>query len=102
MKVIVEGHLYELADMEENPGDPPQTLQFIHKTEIDGQFVTVTNGTTNEEVIAVLIDRIRYLDRKAHHLENTNALDYLEGALEALKRRTEERKMRGVEGTPKT
>lgn len=98
MKVISEGHLYELANMED--GSPEQRIQFIEKEKQGDAFVTVNNGTTNEEVLAMLIDRMRYLQLKASCRENAIVITKLEEALMWLEKRTSDRKKRGVEGTP--
>ena len=61
MQVITTGHKYELASFE---GGPAQTLQFIEKVptaEGSKELRTVNDGTTNEEVLKVLIDRLQYL-----------------------------------------
>jgi hypothetical protein len=97
MRTIVPGHQYYLNNFE---GPGKQILNFIQKEERDGKFVTVNNGTTNEEVIEALLDRLDFLDTKAPHQENRIAIEHLKSALAALNRRTEERKKRGVEGTP--
>lgn len=57
------------------------------------------NGTTNEEVIQLLIDRIRSLNVIMHSTHNEGALDFLEAAKAELNLRTHEREERGVEGT---
>lgn len=61
------------------------------------------NGTTNEEVIQVLIDRITSLNemqnRKFACRENSLAITKLEEALHWLNHRTAKRVARGVEGT---
>jgi hypothetical protein len=62
-----------------------------------------TNGTTNEEVIQVLIDRIASLnemeDGKYACRENEWAILHLKVALQCLELRTAKRLERGVEGT---
>lgn len=97
MQVVVPGHSYILKSMD---GTNSQFLQFIKKEPIDGEFVTVQDGTTNEEVLEVLIDRIKCLDNKASSPFNAKCLDHLKCALEQLNMRTIERQNRGVEGTP--
>lgn len=97
MKNITPGHMYYLANFE-GPGH--QILQFIQKEEVEGILVTINNGTTNEEVLEVLIDRLKFLNEKAHSVENDNAIENLVAALAELNRRTEGRKAREVEGTP--
>jgi hypothetical protein len=61
------------------------------------------NGTTNEEMIQILVDRIRSLnemqDRKFACRENSLAITHLEEALHWLESRTKARQSRGVEGT---
>jgi hypothetical protein len=61
------------------------------------------NGTTNENVIEILVDRIRSLnemqDRKYACRENSLAITHLEEALHWLQARTAARLTRGVEGT---
>lgn len=61
------------------------------------------NGTTNEEVIQVLVDRLDSLqamnDRKYACRENALAITHLQEALHWLQARTAARTARGVEGT---
>ena len=92
------GHVYELKDFE---GDTSQTLNFIKKEPIsDGstELKTVMNGTTNEEVLLVLIDRIQTLNAKFPSRENSIVITKLEESLMWLQKRTVDRKARGVEG----
>ena len=101
MKILTEGHKYTLDNFE----DPStyQEIQFIEK-EIDpdsdepGAIRTVNDGTTNEEVLAVLINRLQYLYYKFPSKETFRAIESCEYALENLQRRTEDRIKRGVEG----
>ena len=108
MKVLIEGHKYELANFE-NPSSEGQVLQFIEKTPKftceagkdpvpTGELTTVNDGTTNEEVLAVLIDRINSLNKKFPCRENSIALTHIETALLWLNKRTADRKQRNVEG----
>jgi len=100
MDVLVSGHRYDLKNFEnENTG---QIVQFIHKEKGDnGEFSTVQDGTTNEEVLKMLIDRMKYLNEKAPCRENSIVITKLEESLMWLEKRTADRKARGVEGTPK-
>lgn len=96
MKILTPGHKYELASFE---GGTPQELQFIQK---EGEpLKTVSDGTTNEEVLAMLIDRMNFLNAKMPGRENSIAITKLEEALLWLNHRTALRKARGVEGTHK-
>ena len=58
------------------------------------------NGISGEALVAIVIDRLRCFQKGPYNTEdNAQALTFLEGALEALQRRTRERLARGVEGT---
>jgi len=99
MQVIREGHRYELSNFENNLAW--QQLQFIEKEpnpDVSGAMITVNDGTTNEEVLAMLIDRMRYLQVKFCCRENAIVITKLEEALMWLEMRTNDRKKRGVEG----
>lgn len=109
MKTLTPGHKYELANFE-NKEAPGQVLQFIEKkselASITGQqvpnggppLVTVNDGTTNEEVLAMLIDRLQFLQRLLPSRETAIAVTHIETALLWLKARTKDRIDRGVEG----
>jgi hypothetical protein len=63
MKVNIPGHNYELANFE-NKEAQGQILQFIQKEPISpgsSELVTIHDGTTNEEVLKVLINRMESL-----------------------------------------
>ncbi|HVU38060.1 MAG TPA: hypothetical protein VHC95_06975 [Opitutales bacterium] len=100
MKIITAGHKYELANL---ASDTTQTLQFVEKQPIpgdpSGKLQTVTDGTTNEEVLQVLIDRMKFLQGKVACPENAKAIGALEQALLWLRNRTAHRQARSVEGT---
>lgn len=101
MKVITPGHKYELENFE-NKETPGQTLQFIEKVPGGpGQDAskTVNDGTTNEELLAVLIDRLYFLKKKLPSRETSVAITKSEEALLWLNKRTADRKAREVEGT---
>jgi hypothetical protein len=98
MKTITKGHKYELESFE---GGPSQTLQFIEKTpdsDDPKRLVTVNDGTTNEEVLAMLIDRMKTLQDKFPCRENALVITKLEESLMWLNKRTADRVTRGVEG----
>lgn len=106
MKVITPGHLYELANFE-NSDTPCQTIQFIEKQPVKvpdgndptkGELETVNDGTTNEEVLKVLIDRMQFLYNKFPSEETWCSIQHLKSALYAQQSRTYERQQRGVEG----
>ena len=100
MKVKVVGHTYELSNFE-NKDAEGQTLQFIHKEPVvagQTELKTVSDGTTNEELLEVLIDRLNYLQSKFPCRENALAITKLEETLMWLNKRTADRMKRNVEG----
>ena len=91
MKVIEQGHTYEL----ENMGGGVQHIQFIKK-ELNTKEETpddlhpmqvVTNGTTNEEAFAMLIDRMCFLQAKMPSRKNAIVITKLEECLMWLEKR---------------
>jgi len=98
MEVITPGHRYILNGCE----DPRNTqeIQFIEKASIYGsdQLKTLNDGTTNEEVIQVLIDRLQHLNKQHPCRENAISITKLEEALMWQEKRTANRKQRDVEG----
>lgn len=116
MKVYTDGHRYELANFEDKAAHG-QMLQFIEKKTVtqmrlDGQMppdhllggdkldelVTVNDGTTNEEILEMMIDRMKYLQAKFPCKENACCITHLEEGLMWLEKRTKDRIKRGVEG----
>jgi hypothetical protein len=109
MKVLTAGHRYELANFE-NKDAKRQEIQFIEKLpqqQVTGEtptpgslttLVTINDGTTNEEVLEVLINRMNYLQMKFPCRENAIVITKLEESLMWLNKRTADRQNRGVEG----
>lgn len=100
MKILTPNHKYELAYFE-NPDKPGQVLQFIEKERLpDGiHLKTINDGTTNEEVLKMLIDRLRGLNEKLPSRESSIAITKCEEALLWLLKRTGDRRARDAEGT---
>lgn len=101
MKVLRPGHRYELAFFEKKE-DAGQVLQFIEKTPVaegSTEFRTVHDGTTNEEVLEVVLDRLETMNAKLPSRETSLAITHVETALMWCQRRTAKRQKRGVEGT---
>lgn len=96
MQVLETGHVYNLANRDE-PANV-QKISFINMLP-DG---TRIDGTTNEEVITMLIDRMEYLNSKFPCYDNEICLMGLKLALKSLFHRTEDRIKRGVEGQHKS
>lgn len=101
MKIIVPRHTYVAEDFEGGTG---QTVQFIHKEkdpENPETLKTVQDGTTNEELLRILIDRTKGLNEMFPCRENSIAITKMEEALMWFEKRTKDRKERGVEGKHK-
>ena len=100
MKVLTDGHKYVVTNFEDKKFG--QTIQFIHKElKAEGQLqelVTIVDGTTNEEIIEMLIDRMNYLQAKFPCRENAIVITNLEESLMWLNKRTADRVKRNVEG----
>ena len=100
MIVKVAGHTYELSNFEKKD-EQGQILQFIHKEPIEEgstELKTISDGTTNEELIEVLIDRLNHLQSKFPCRENAIAITKLDESLMWLNKRTADRLKRNVEG----
>lgn len=89
------GHDYEVHNVENGT----QHILFIKKEALDGgELKTIHDGTTNEGVLDVILDRIKVLDRAMPSEYNKIAIAGIVQAICAMEDRTEERKNRGVEG----
>lgn len=102
MNTLTEGHKYSLENFESKESQG-QILQFIQKEPAanpvtPGELRTVSDGTTNEEVLKVLIDRMNYLQSKFPCRENAIVITKLEESLMWLEKRTKDRMARNVEG----
>lgn len=103
MVVHNEGHVYEVENFEDKERIG-QILNFIWKEPVEaGSTVlnTVADGTTTEEVLEVLINRMNFLQNKFPCRENAIVITHLETALMWLEKRTKDRIKREVEGTNK-
>lgn len=98
-KNIVPGHTYDLKAFDNQ--ESVQRIQFIHKEndEKENKLVTVKDGTTNEAVIEMLIDRLEFLNNKLPSRETSLAITKLEECLMWLDVRTKKRIAAGVKGT---
>jgi len=76
MKVIDAGHTY-LLDDNKSPTNTT-TLTFMKDAKINGDGY---EGTTNQEVLRALIDRIKFLEGQVHHRFNDDIIGHLRMAL---------------------
>lgn len=103
MKALTPGHRYELDNFEDK-SKLGQIIQFIEKVPVmDGssQLKTINDGTTNEEVLKMLLDRLASLYAKFPSRETACAITKLDEGLMWLEKRTRDRVARGVEGQAK-
>lgn len=86
VKCLIDGHLYELAHLD---GNGTQQIQFV-----DRDHGRDCEGTFNQELLRVLIDRVQFLDGEKSWPLNSEILHHLRMALvlheaRALCRKTE-------------
>ena len=75
MKVLNQGHVYKLN----NNKSPSHTiLTFFKDEKINGEGF---DGTTNQEVLRALIDRIKFLDSQKPHPVNDEIINCLRKAI---------------------
>jgi hypothetical protein len=94
MRAITPGHKYQLDHFQNKNGW--EYLQFFER---DAGGKIINDGTTNEEVLAMLIDRLKAVNERVPARETSIAVTKIEEALLWLNKRTTDRKARGVEGT---
>jgi hypothetical protein len=105
--VIEPGHVYLAYHLElsEEPGHVEKTkIVFAKKEPVqpgDSELEVTLEGTTNEAVVGILIDRMLYLQSQLECPENKRVLQGLYMARDYLAARTKDRRNRGVEGTIK-
>jgi hypothetical protein len=91
INVVVPGHTYICHNFENQHG---QTIDFIRKEPKEQgstELVTCMEGTTNEAITEMLIDRMQYLQSKFPCRENAIVITKLEECLMWLEKRTADR-----------
>ena len=79
MKVLIPGHKYVLSNIKPDDGDRDiNTLKFYNEKGKD-RYEAI--GTSNQEVIRVLIDRVKYLENELDHPFNKDIIHHLRMAL---------------------
>ena len=93
-----EGHVYVLANYSGgvSPLDNTTAQQLSFMKKVNGAIVE--EGTTNEEVLKMMIHRMNYLQGKFPCRENAIVITKLEECLMWLNYRTSKRVEQGVEG----
>lgn len=89
MNVIDPGHEYQVNSIGD---EPDQIISFLKR--VNGELIH--DGTTNEEIIKVLIDRMNYLQNQVPCVENEIAITGLTIALNSLESRTTKRVAQGI------
>lgn len=90
MEVIFSGHRYILDSLDEkfiDSSEPSQVIQFV-----DRGHGHDTAGVTCQEVIRVLIDRVKFLEDELHWDRNKEILYHLRKSLLLFEIRAMERK----------
>lgn len=96
MKCLDDCHTYAL-DRSGGDKDLPHVIHFYEMRQ-DG---TKIDGVTNEEVLDMLIHRMRRLNKVIPCTENNLIIQNLEGARVWMTLREQDRDIRGVQGTHK-
>ena len=76
MKVLDEGHTYALQN---NKSDKCEVILKFFKDRVINE--NGHEGTTNQEVLRALIDRIKFLDKQLSHKNNKEILYHLRKAI---------------------
>lgn len=101
-KTVKEGYRYILAPFEGDLRKDEQKIQFIEKVpkeEGSTELITIHDGTTNEAVLEMMIDRLKFQNNKLPNRETSIAITKIEEALMWLEKRINDRKNRGVYNT---
>lgn len=96
MKILTPGHRYELSHLD---GDETSHLQFVQRAKHNTKLPN-KEGTTNQEVIRVLIDRVRFLDGQMPWDGNQEIINHLRMALALHEARAMMRKVEKGELAP--
>lgn len=103
--VLEPGHVYNAHHLAltEEPGHVERTrIAFAKKEPVQPgakELEITLEGTTNEAIVGILIDRVLYLQDQVPCVENKKVLQGLYMARDAFAARTRDRITRGVEGT---
>lgn len=79
MVVIEAGVSYLVTNYNQMFEDKTQEIRFIKKEVVNNE-VLVSNGTTNEELLKVLIHRFKHQNKAMRYPETVSIIEYLEAA----------------------
>lgn len=93
MRVIDPGHQYFLSQLDQPETTYAEQILTFVKREGEGYPGNGSSypGTTTQEVLRALIDRIKYVDKQIHDERNDQILYHLRGAIFELEMRAAER-----------
>jgi hypothetical protein len=103
MKVVIPGHVYELLELDPQPGLHMPWLWFVKRNSPPEKYPgnTDTNAGTNiQDVCRALIDRLIYLDHQIPCEENRRAQTLLQAVIWLLERRAARRHNRILRAFP--
>lgn len=87
-------HLFEVRNVETD-----EIVGVVHFQEGPIKEAGI-NGVNNEDLVAMVIERLKCFQKSEFACEeNAEAIEHFENGLRALRKRTEKREARGVEGT---
>lgn len=86
MRIVEPGHVYSIADVDVPVGEDPhrQVLYFVRRRSHDGALLPEAErepGILSQELLRVLIDRVRYLNDEDPCAEDVEILLRLRAAL---------------------
>lgn len=94
MIVLDPGHVYELDNLDDPDREVPRVMLYFVKREGEGFPGNVGHhaGTTAQEVLRVLIDRVKYVDQQIPDPANDRVLKHLRDAIWELEVRAAKRR----------
>lgn len=96
MNEIVPGHVYELDNLDCNNNNT-QLLKFVNRN-----LESDCEGTTNQEVLRALIERVKFMDSQIHWPLNKEIIHHLRMAISLHEARALIRKTEKRENQPET
>lgn len=84
MKVLKAGHIYELDHLD---GSGKTLIHFVERSYPHKEDKTENEGVQSQELLRVLIDRTKYLDKELPHPLNADIIGHLRLALQGYEAR---------------